>query len=257
MIAREIKSYWPLIAASTICAVLLGYVTAVYAKIIGPLLKAITSKAGQISVEDIFGPTIGNLVSKVSSVEAFSFQENAWLIPSILVILGFIQWSTRITQTYCWEYISEKIAWKFRNNILGRFTRFQKHKKKQSISTLVNIDCNYVKSYVTKFIGGSIRELLKTVFLVWTLFILSWQITLTIFALGIPVVFLIKKLGKKFRRRNQKALSNFSQVNEWLEQRLRGIKTIKQYKTEDLDTKKFIHYTDEMFKKYKKAASDD
>ena len=197
------------------------------------------------------GTKLGSFMGEAS----LDIGENIWLVPALLGSLALVQCVSRVVQTYLWESTSEDITFRLRNRIFEKYTTTSSQEEPESISSLINVDSQIIKNYITRFIGGSSREIVKTIFLLSTLFFISWKVTLGMLALGIPVAFTIKKIGKKFRRRTKSAISEFSEINAWLEHRLGGIKTIKQYGTEALETDKFRNFSESMFHKYKKAAS--
>lgn len=88
-------------------------------------------------------------------------------------------------------------------------------------------------------LGGATRELLQMAMLSVTLALLSPRLFL-IFVGGIaPLLLLLRKLGRKLQKRASAALTDYSAMSEWLQQRLLGIETIKHYRTEALEQEKF------------------
>jgi ABC-type multidrug transport system fused ATPase/permease subunit len=60
------------------------------------------------------------------------------------------------------------------------------------------------------------------------------RISLFLVGLG-PAAALLSRLSKKLRKRSQAVLDNSSDLVEWLQRRLSGAETIKQYRTEQLE----------------------
>ncbi len=225
------------------------------ATLTGPLLNIISSKDYILTYREIFGELVGARLESFAQQPSIAVQENIWLVPVLLGGLALVQCIARVVQTYLWESTSENITYRIRHRIFDKFTKTTSETKPESMSSLINVDSQIIKNYITRFIGGSSRELVKTLFLLYALFVISWKVTLGMLLLGLPVALVIKRIGKKFRRRTKSAISEFSEINAWLEHRLGGIKTIKQYDAEELENNKFREFSEVMFQKYKKAAS--
>ena len=95
-----------------------------------------------------------------------------------------------------------------------------------------------VKEYIVHFYSGLPREILQCLFMSITLIILSPRLFSIFSLIFLPAVVIIKKLGKKLKRRSNRALDSYSILTEWLQQRFSGIETIKQLQTENLEVEK-------------------
>lgn len=249
------------VLTATLCSILLGFVSAVIASLVGPSLKLLAhpNSTESFSFIELFGPRIGAFLAHLTP---YSHLESDTLLRSLPFLLAGIALIRALLSSgiwYMWEQIGESIATELRMRVTQAFlslnpaARSQLAEEEEKLSAVVTTHIKLMKEFLTHFYGGFPRELLQILFLGTTLVLLSPQLFLLAVCGVLPAMVLLRRLGKKISRRAQAALQNYALLTEWLQQRLSGIETIKHLKTESLETQKFAGFTTELNGYFQKA----
>ncbi len=233
-----------------ILALFLGVFSVVISSLAGPSLKLLTdATAGDISWKNLFGEILGLYLTKMTG-EA-SIQTSALLakIPIYLVIFAFLKALSTGLQWSLFENLGEKISRDLRAEIVELFVNssfqylYQNESEEKSfdhkLSSGIGNDIRFLREYIVHFWGGLPREgfqlFLQGIFLI----LLSPKLFLFFLIALVPIGLILAQLGRKIRKRSKKMLTDFSSLTEWLQQRLLGYETIKQFKTEKIEQQKF------------------
>jgi ABC-type multidrug transport system fused ATPase/permease subunit len=214
-----------------------------------------------ITMDQLFNERLGSMVSYVLGRDGFPAQE-LWAVLPLLIagaaavraLLTFIQW-------FLWERSSELVAREMRQDLVETFMDLHPEARRDSMSSIdaelaanIGTDIRMVREYLVHFFGGFPRELVQCLLYLVTLFMLEPKLA-AFFLLGLgPAGILLSKLGKKLRKRSQKVLSNVSQLSEWLQQRLSGLETIKQFRTETSEVVHMEQLSKSLFRNFVQAA---
>ena len=244
-------------------ALALGVVSALVAALVGPCVQVITAPADSyLQYRDLFGAWLGPAIAHVMSEPGITAGELLGRVPLLLVILALLKSVFGVAQWFIWERGGEIVALRLRDDLADAYLHLSPSVRRsesgrsieEQLSSGVTADVKLVREYLVHFYGGLPREAFQVVFLAIMLVLLSPKLT-AIFLLGVaPAVAIGGRIGKQLRRRAAKALADYSQLTEWLQQRLIGIETIKHYGTEPIEIRKMEALTESLYQRFLKAA---
>ena len=231
--------------------------------LVGPTLQIITAPKGAHTIDfnSVLSPKLSQILESLWGKLEFP-AEMIWNnLPIIIVITALCRAGLALLQWYLWERTSELIARDMRSDLISSYLQLGADARRDNaeeidkeISAGIGTDVRMVREYLVHFFGGFPRELVQVIFYIAALFVLDWQLA-SFFLLGIgPAGVLVSRLGKKLRKRSQKALDSSSLLVEWLQQRFTGIETIKHYATEDLEKTNIETKARELNKLYVRVA---
>ncbi len=245
------------------CSVLLALISSIIGTSIGPSLRILGGEANTLFLlPDLVGPKLAALIQYFFPIESISGATLLSSVPFMLAGLALLKAIFYFSQNYIWENVSELISKDLRQDLIEKYLASkivnfrEKNAKDQSadISAILSTDIRLIREYLVHFYGGLPREILQVVFLSLTLFFLSAKLFVVFFFGLLPAVAVTYNLGKKFKKRTEKALGDYSFLTEWLQQRFLGIETIKHLGTENLEITKMKTLNDVLFSRLYKAA---
>ncbi|MBI2603150.1 MAG: ABC transporter ATP-binding protein [Deltaproteobacteria bacterium] len=258
-----LKPYLPSALLGTLLSILLGVCSTGLATLVGPSLRLLVSYDAktEVSFVELFGARIAPFLEKLSTLNSISTERILSVLPLLLVIVAGAKFLVSTFQYFVWESLSELLARDIRLFVTKHFLslhassrRGREHKEKETmLSSAVTTDVKLLREYLVHFYGSLARELLQVLFLGITLLLLSPRLFAWFFLGALPAVAIVRQLGRKLQKRAGHALQDYSQLTEWLQQRLLGIETIKHYSTEDLESQKFTALTSQMLDKFYRA----
>lgn len=263
MIYSYLKRRLPTLSVATFCTLALGFISSLTYSLIGPVFYVLgtPNDSRVISFKELMGDNIGSWISNLLHRESMLSSELWAVLPTALVVSALGRAALAMLQWYLWEKSSEQVAKDLRADLVLAYVQVDPEKRRglnqeidQEISSAISTDIRMVREYLVHFYGGFPRELLMVLFYLANLLLLDWKLAL-IFLVGIgPAAAILSKLGKKLRKRSQAALGNTSMMLEWLQQRMTGIETIKQFQTEYLEQARMEKKSNELLKNFLRAA---
>lgn len=240
----------------------LGLLAALLGLIVGPASQVIMSERTRVFAwSELTSPNIAVWIERLTQSPTISWESLLTYLPAALVIVAGFKAICSLAQWAIWELTGEKVSRDLRADLVAGFLNLspvaRRSKLGQSLeadlAAGVGNDIRLLREYIVHFHGGLPREGLQLLFLLGVLLSLSPKL-MAIFLLAIaPAGFLISKYGKKLRRRASKALSDYSALSEWLQQRLLGIETIKHYGTEQLEINKMQELNQTLLARFLRA----
>ena len=218
--------------------------------------------ATQLSFKKLLGENIGYLLVKLSGKEVINSTELLSYLPGSLILVAGLKTLASVCQSYLWERTGELISKDMRHDTMQAYLHLDPsirrselgQKIEADLSSCITTDIKLIREYFVHFYGGFPRESIQLLFLTGVLLALSPRLFALFFLFVLPVVGIVNRLGKKLRKRASKALSDYSLLTEWLQQRLLGIETIKHYQTEEIEIAKLKDLTSGLYKRFVKAA---
>ena len=236
------------------CGLILSIFLAIFSVVIsslaGPSIKILTNQTPQlISWKSLFGEYLGHVISRTAGVEAIQSTLLMSKLPFFLVTFAFLKAISTALQWSLFENLGEKASRDIRYDIGQNFIHSsyeslhistqQEKAFDEQLASAVGNDTRFLREYIVHFWGGLPREGLQTLLQGLFLIFLSPKLFLFFLIALIPIALILAHLGKKIRKRVRRMLTDFSSLTEWLQQRLLGFETIKQFRTEALEEKKF------------------
>lgn len=261
---RFIKPYRARILLAGFVSFLLSVCATIIATLVGPSFRLLMEMdfAKRMSLHELFGERLEKLASLFFNSQEISVQTLFSTLPILLLAAAFIKLILGTSQYFMWEHISELMTRDLRQFLNDRFLaipphlrKTQQHRDREAqISTLITTDVKFIREFFVHFYGGLPRELMQIFLLGQTLILLSQKLFLIFFFGVVPGIAIINRLGRKLKKRAQHALKDYSQLTEWLQQRLLGVETIKHYGTENLESEKMLTLSEKMIEKFLRAA---
>ena len=237
----KIKCHYLSIGFLYVQTILLAITTLALSVLTGPILKFFFEGPDKRTVDSVMDPE----VLKIFSLLGIEFTEEITnlvfsYLPVVIIILAATRFILQASTFSGWEKISETITKKLRDQLSGSFIHLNPEIKnstqskhvESSLTTVITTELLTIKTFITRLLGGIPKETLLTVCLTSALLIISWKLTLIYILVLIPLAGLLKKISKKIKRRARRAFDRRNELAEWIQQRLKGIETIKHYKSE-------------------------
>ena len=249
--------------AAGVMAGVLGLVTAVVGALVGPCVQVLTApKESILPLVDLLGPRLGDVAAGIIGTPGVKAGELLHHLPLLLVVLAFFKATLGLAQWYLWERAGEIVSMRLRDDLTHSFVDLAPDERRTSegrnmeeqLSSAITTDVKLLREYLVHFYGGLPREAFQVVSMAVMLVLLSPKLTL-IFLLGVaPAAAIASRVGRKLKRRASKALSDYSQLTEWLQQRLLGVETIKHYQTEGIEIASMERLTSSLYERFLRAA---
>ena len=262
---RYCLNWWPGILAAWICALILGLISSVIASLTGPAMQVLLDSGSgntMFGVNSLLGDALGHICFVLSGRDSLSRNELLTVLPLGLAGLSSLKALFYTTQGFLWERAGELISKDIRNDLMKGYLHLSPTARKSpegkkteaDFSSNLTTDIRMTREYFVHFYGGLPRELFQMMMMAAVLMALSMKLFLLFFLCVLPLVAIVGRLGRKLRKRAGKALSDYSTLTEWLQQRLLGLETIKHYRTESVEISRMQSLTTSLNEKFLKAA---
>lgn len=243
-IARSLKPWCWYVYSANLAAVILGVVSAVLGLVIGPAMQVLLDPSAQmLRWDELLGPILASLLQSWHDSDVIATADLYHAVPFVLISVATVKSLLTFWQWYTWESLGEKVAFSWRATLVDSFIQVNPALRddgavaqaEADLGGLLAQDIRTCRDFVVHFYGGLPREGLQVLFMSISLAVLSPKLFFIFIFCVAPVVGLLSALGKKLRRRASESLEENSLLGEWIQQRLLGLETIKQYCTEPLE----------------------
>ena len=227
------------------CAIILGLVAAILGIVIGPAIQILLMPSRkELLWTDVVGPVWAQWLATILKSDGVSIGTLYDYLPAVLIIVASFKACLAITQWYTWEWIGERLAFDLRQKLVDKFVNLDPVARdrddviavERELSGLMTQDIRTCRDYIVHFFGGLPREGLQAIFLAISVAALSPRLFVVFVVCLAPIVGLLGRVGKKIKKRAGRALEDNSTLGEWIQQRLMGIETIKQFGTETFES---------------------
>lgn len=258
-----LKPDWLILLLATILTAPLALIGMLIAACLGPSLQVLMTGTKQPhSMNSLLGDTLGPLASSMFGLQTVTSQDLLTYLPGTIVALALFKCTLSASLAYIWELASERLSCRLRGLIFERFLQIplvarlspKAQEGDAHLSTALGNDVKCIRECVVRYYGSMPRECLQAFFYIGLLLSLSPKLSVLFFFLVLPGMALINRLGKRLKKRSQRALEDFADVAEWLQQRMLGFETIKHAMTEPLEEEKFTKQANLLYQRFLKAA---
>lgn len=264
LIARSLQPWRFRVLTAYGAALILGLVSALLGLVIGPAMQQVLLSFDERAIPwvDIIGPVWSAILRPVLPGDQVMLSELFLILPSSLMIIATLKALLTFWQWMTWEQLGEKLAFAWRRDLVDGFVAVSPSQRddgaiertESSLGGLMSQDIRTCRDYVVHYFGGLPREGFQVLFMAFSLAALNLKLFLIFLFCIAPVGALLSRLGKKLRRRASHALEDNSVLGEWIQQRLLGVETIKQYQTESLELGEMKKASQNLFEVFLRAA---
>lgn len=262
-IARALRPWRFRVLSAHAAALILGLVAAMLGIVIGPAMQLLLAPSERmVPWAELIGPAWSSWLNGWLPPEGVSTAELYAVLPFLLVGIATFKSALTFWQWFTWERLGERLAFQWRRDVVGAFVEVDPARRddglianaENNLGGLISQDIRTCRDYVVHFFGGLPREGFQVIFMAISLAILSLKLfAIFVFCIA-PVGALLGRLGRKLRRRASHALEDNSVLGEWIQQRLLGLETIKQYRTESIELSEMQHASQNLFDGFLRAA---
>jgi subfamily B ATP-binding cassette protein MsbA len=222
-------------------SVILGLVAALLGLLIGPAMQVLLGPPEQVLTwNTLLGPVWASWIQRWAASDGISAGDVYQALPWVLLCVATAKSLLTFWQWFTWEWLGENVAFQWRTSLVDAFINVSPsardegavNRAEAELGGLISQDIRTCRDYVVHFFGGLPREGMQVLFMALSLALLSPRLFIIFVFCVAPVGILLSRLGKKLRRRASRALEDNSTLGEWIQQRLLGLETIKQYRTE-------------------------
>lgn len=233
------------------------------AYLVGPSLSFMLKQKQEFYLfKDLVGPYIASFIEFYFESKQINSEILLEFLVFYLVVFSLLKALFTVLQSYLWEVIGEKIALALRMRFFNAYLYTHPHQKfemeekgfDKNLASLISTDVKIFRDYVVSVWGGLSREIIQSVFISLSLLLLSPHLFLSFIFCLLPISYILRKMGKKLKKRSLEALDRHSTLSEWLQERFLGLETIKARRTESYEIKKMASLNEELFEKYRRLA---
>lgn len=258
-----LKPLLPGLSVATGLSIALGLVSAALGALVGPSLQIISATPGTVlTFKALFSPRLGEIATALAGTPGMTASDLLTKLPPLLIILAIVKAVVGSSQWLLFERAGELVSLKARDDIVSSYLSLspiarrsdEARKVEGSLSSAMTSDVRLMREFIVHYYGGLPREIFEIIFLTVTMVLLSPKLTAVFFVGVLPAGIVFSKVGRLLRKRAARALADYSDLSEWLQQRLLGIETIKHYKTENIEIEKMHALTESLYQRFLRAA---
>ncbi|ROQ24822.1 lipid A export permease/ATP-binding protein MsbA [Gallaecimonas pentaromativorans] len=165
------------------------------------------------------------------------------LAPIVVIVLFIARGITSFMADYGLAWVGRHVVKSLRQELFEKIIRFPiKEFDQTTPGTLISkitFDVELVANSVTKALLILVRESAYVLFLVYTMFSYSWQLTLVFFLVIPPIAFSVKFVSRRFRKLGLQIQAAMGRVTAKSEQMVSGNKVMKLFGSEGMEAKRF------------------
>ncbi len=248
-ILRYIIHYRALMVFSVLCS--LGYASMNFfsAYLVGPFVKTLISggdAAGAVQASDGKGIDaakvwLQNLMDRLLGSGDPRETLTRLCVVIVMVILAKNLFS--YFQGYFMAFVEQGVVRDLRNDVYTAYHRlsiryFQRRKTGDLISRVIN-DCNTINTNLNSALINLIKDPINTVVLLAGMVIISWRLTLLMFVIAPPSLFIIDRISRRLRKRTTKNQEKMSDLTSVLEETISNIRVVKAFAMEPFELRRF------------------
>ncbi|MCE5249139.1 ABC transporter ATP-binding protein/permease [bacterium] len=146
-------------------------------------------------------------------------------------------------QGYVMAYVEQGTISNLREDIYTAYHRlplrfFQKRKTGDMISRVIN-DCNTINENLNNSFINIMKEPINIIMILVVMILMSWRLTFFTFLIAPPSLYIIRRIGKKLRRRTVRTQSCIAAITSILEETFSGIRVVKAFSMGKFEVERF------------------
>ena len=170
-------------------------------------------------------------------------EQYAWIAAVAIVLIFLINGVSHFIAGYGMQWVGNKVILDFRSQMFQRLLRlpepFFSRSTTGSLMSKVTYDVLGLQEATTNSLNALVRGSVTLVVALGYMFILSWKLTLIIFATVPILAFIIGAFGKRLREVSRESQNAQGAITDVLEESIRGHKVIKVFGGEEYEARRF------------------
>ena len=170
-------------------------------------------------------------------------EQYAWIAAVAIVLIFLINGISHFIAGYGMQWVGNKVILDFRSQMFQRLIRlpepFFSRSTTGSLMSKVTYDVLGLQEATTNSLNALVRGSVTLVVALGYMFILSWKLTLIIFATVPILAFIIGAFGKRLREVSRESQNAQGAITDVLEESIRGHKVIKVFGGEEYEARRF------------------
>jgi ABC-type multidrug transport system fused ATPase/permease subunit len=180
-------------------------------------------------------------------------RENFWRFVAAAGVLVLVMPVVRLVRDYASEWVMTRVLVDMQSQLATKLLRLplarhQTETRGDSISRLTS-DTAVANRLQSMVFGDFIEDLGVVVAALAAAFVLSWQLSLALLAIGPPIAVILSFFGARIRKASRRRQQQVSEVMQRVVQILSGIKVIKAFGAENLERSAFQAEVDRYFRR--------
>jgi len=262
--------YWKIILLTILCMTIYSVSLSGRAYMIKPFLEEVIIPATEMREMPGLGSfDLSQIKEEISDEELAAEREKltailekklVLLVGIALAVVGMIP-LMGFVKGYASNYVVNRMVRDLQCDLCDKFLQmplaYHTAARKGEIFARLNSDVGRSKDSFKLLFGELIQEALTLLVGIGAMFYLSWQLTGLITLVLPPLVLLIVKFGKKVRKRSMKRQEKVGAQMGSMLQMFSGIKIVKAFRMEELESRRFRGINDELFRREMKVVKTD
>jgi len=179
----------------------------------------------------------------------FMPQETArWLIPLAMLLIIFLRACGNFIGSYGLAYVARAVIHRLRTELFEKIGQlpsawFDRYTGAYLISK-VSYNVEQVTNSITKAVKVLIRESFTTIWLLVYLLLVNWKLTLTFFVFAPLIAFIVRSVGKRFRKLSHRIQNTMGDVTHVTQEAINGYQVVRMYGGQRYENSRFESASD-------------
>ena len=258
-VIKYVKPYIHYIIFGAICMLFFAIINSILVYMVSPVLRFLFEQGNINQITDI--PTSGAFFDRAKLFIRHTYETYllsgtkldilirfCWVLVFLVFLKNLFFWLQAFFSSYAMESIIRDIRSKLYNHIQNlKMSYFTEQRTGEVISRIMN-DTNILKEMVSLTFSNVIRDPLLVLVYLFLLLILNWKLTVSMFIVIPPVVFIIDRFGKHIRRYSRKGQEFMADIYAHLQESVLGMKITRLFSAENLEKKRFLKHLNRYLK---------
>ncbi|HEU4427761.1 MAG TPA: ABC transporter ATP-binding protein, partial [Myxococcota bacterium] len=245
------RPYWLVLLAAIACAGAFAGAQTGRILILSPLIDEvmIPGAKANVGIDDLLGALRGEQPAtepEISSEQKAHFLESLrdFKLPlAIALVLTLIVPAAHFGQEYFSQYVLGRALVDLQRDLCGKLLALplgyhQRASRGETLSRILN-DTNRAHTALDQFFVDIVQSAVMLAITVTALFLLNWQLSLTVAAVAPLLAGVIAVFGSSIRKRAERRQESQADMTQRLLQILAGIKIVKAFKAQEGEARSF------------------
>ncbi|WP_444905365.1 lipid A export permease/ATP-binding protein MsbA [Microbulbifer sp. SSSA008] len=176
-------------------------------------------------------------------------QETArWLVPLAMLLIIVLRAIGNFVGSYGLAYVGRAVIHELRTQLFERIGQlpssyFDRYTGAYLISK-VSYNVEQVTNSITKAVKVLFRESFTVIGLLTYLLLVNWKLTLTFFLFAPLIAFIVRIVGKRFRKLSHRIQNSMGDVTHVTQEAINGYQVVRMYGGQDYEKSRFLSASD-------------